>query len=298
MWYLIKFALAVGMGLIPVMVVAYEWVVNQQLSIVPTIAASGSLLILVVLLVVDHRIKVNQDARLNQYKTVIEKGASSLCQRSLAVQDAIRESTGKDPCDEEMNGRGDALLREIEKMTIDTNTLAVGDLDGLVNVKELQLTLNMPPEPGVLRDMQNLEVMGIVVEGGGRFHSNQLLTHTPKLRELIIFATGGSVTFSIDTFDVARQVQSLKVVNGYIGSGLVFSPLTELRELWLIWSSPSSCPLPDDVFAHMPRLHNVSMVNYYYSVESLVNSSSRQALIKHENIVDNLVFIDSITHKN
>ena len=51
MWYLIKLALAVGMGLIPVMVVAHGWVVNQQLSLVPAIAASGSLLILAVLLV-------------------------------------------------------------------------------------------------------------------------------------------------------------------------------------------------------------------------------------------------------
>ena len=77
-----------------------------------------------------------------------------------------------------MNGRGDALLREIEKLSINTNTLAVGDLDGLVNTRELHLTLNTPPEPEVLRDMQNLEVMSMTVEGGGRMHSNQLLMDT------------------------------------------------------------------------------------------------------------------------
>ena len=189
MWYLIKVALAVCLGLIPFTAVVYEWVINRQLAIVPAITALVSLLMLaallilqrrivwrrdfwgeielgdvvpqasydswlrvrqgsvsrlfpptvVVILMVDHRMKVNQDGRLKQYERIIGNGASSLCQRSSAVQDVIREATGKDPCEEEMNGRGDTLLLEIEKLNINTNTLAVGDLDGLFNVKELQL---------------------------------------------------------------------------------------------------------------------------------------------------------------
>ena len=297
MWYLIKVALAVCLGLIPFTAVVYEWVINRQLAIVPAITALVSLLMLAALLMVDHRMKVNQDGRLKQYERIIGNGASSLCQRSSAVQDVIREATGKDPCEEEMNGRGDTLLLEIEKLNINTNTLAVGDLDGLFNVKKLQLSLSVPPEPGVLRNMQNLEVMGITVEGGGRMHTNQLLIHTPKLKELLVFALGDSVTFSIDTFAVAQQVQSLKIVNGVIGSGRVFTPLTELRVLWLTWSPPPSHPLPNDNFEYMPNLQTVSMVNYPYPVAPLLASSSRQALIQHEEHVGlpiyNLIFIGS-----
>ena len=157
--------------------------------------------------------------------------------------------------------------------------------------------MSVPPEPGVLRNMQNLEVMGITVEGGGRMHTNQLLIHTPKLKELLVFALGDSVTFSIDTFAVAQQVQSLKIVNGVIGSGRVFTPLTELRVLWLTWSPPPSHPLPDDIFEYMPNLQTVSMVNYPYPVAPLLASSSRQALIQHEEHVGlsiyNLIFIGS-----
>ena len=302
MWYLIKLALAVCLGLIPLTALVYGWVINRQLAIVPAIATLVSLLILAALLVVDHRMKVHQDERLARYEQIIGNGASSLCQRSSAVQDAIREATGKDPCEEEMNGRGDALLLEIEKLTINTNTLAVGDLDGLFNIKELHLELSVTPEPGVLRDMQNLEVLGITVEGGGRMHSNQLLMHTPKLKELIIFALGDSVTFSIDTFAVAQQVQSLKIMNGVIGSGKVFTPLTELRVLWLTWTPPPSHPLPDDIFEYMPNLQTASMANYPYPVAPLLASSSRRALTKHEEHVGvsiyNLTFIDSAEEAN
>ena len=151
--------------------------------------------------------------------------------------------------------------------------------------------------------MQNLEVMSMTVEGGGRMHSDQLLMDTPKLKELIIFALSGSITFSIDTFAVAQQVQSLKVINGDIGSGRVFTPLTELRTLHLIWNPPPSHPLPDDIFKYMPSVQIVSMVGYnHYPVASLVASNSRQAAIRHEETMGvsiyNLVFIDSVTHEN
>ena len=198
-----------------------------------------------------------------------DQSIQNICERSPAVQNTILSTLRLSRCS---SVNGQELFR-IEQMEIYSD-LRPGDLDGLVNLKNMKLqTQDNPPPQGIFKDLGNMERLEMGVKSDDTWELRGILEGKGSLEKLNI--TGSEVSISKGNLEGLRSLEEIYIQNVKSISGNPFDGLEALKSAKLTSNTEMENKFPKNLIRDNPGVENWEIEGFSFA-EGLNMASLKQ----------------------
>ena len=217
--------------------------------------------------------QVQEELELLRGNPEVRPVAGNICQRSIAVQEALLERLDIQYC---RYITGEELIR-VTNLGFTTKSLQPGDFDGLHNLETLSVGAENPPPEDLFKGLNNLTELHLSFNSTSSPWKVEEVFSTPLPRLVSLRLDGGEITeesagliLTKDSFSQLPQLETVRVEGIREIDEKALEGLPKLKRLELeTWDyndytvDPSQTPaLPDHLIANLPELRHFERTGF------------------------------------